>query len=103
MLSAQRHEDLLSNLQGGSSYLNDVHKALEAEDSIEFTQLLDIHCHRLCAQGLAQWDKCKLDSVPDFNKEYVIEPGSSSDKLFHAIVKFTGGSELGQWVHEKLW
>jgi len=94
---------LLSNLRGGGSYLIDVHRTLEAEDSMEFTRLLDMRCRGLRAQGLARWDKCRLDSVSDFNKEYVVEPGSSSDKLFHAIAKFSGGSELGQWVHEKLW
>ena len=44
-----------------------------------------------------------MDAVPDFGKEYIVEPGNSSDKSFHAISKFAGGTELAQWVHEKLW
>ena len=103
MLSAQRREDLLSSLRGGGSFLEDVIKAIEVDDSVKFTQLLNMHCRGLRAQGLTRWDKCKLDSVSDFSKEYIVEPGSSSDKLFHAISKFSGGSELAQWVHEKLW
>ena len=102
-LSARRREDLQSNLRGGGSYLDDVTRAIEADDSIEFTRLLDIRCRGLRAQGLARWDKCKLGAVPDFGKEYIVEPGSSSDKLFHAISKFAGGAELAQWVHGKLW
>ena len=101
-LSARRREDILQ-VRGGGSYLNDVRRAIEVDDSIEFTRLLDTRCRGLRAQGLTRWDKCKLDGVSDFNKEYVIEPGSSSDKLFHAIAKFSGGAELGQWVQEKLW
>ena len=102
-LSARRRQGLLSDLQGGGSYLEDVVKAIEADDSAEFTRLLDMRCRGLRAQGLARWDKCKLDAVPDFGKEYIVEPGSSSDKLFHAISKFAGGTERAQWVHEKLW
>ena len=107
LLSARRRDDFLSNFRGGGSYLDDIVKALEADDVqlVEFTRLCDntSRCRGLCAQGLARWDKCKLDSVPDFGKEYIAEAGSPPDKLFHAISKYAGGSELAQWIHGKLW
>ena len=40
-LSARRHVDLMANFRGGGSYLDEVIKAVEADDSVEFTRLCD--------------------------------------------------------------